>query len=320
MVTLGSLFLIALMVALGYRRGVARLGTAFLVLLVSSLLARPLGPLTAPLVAGAGAPRLLVPPLSTLSSGIVLFVALLIPAMLWVKRKMGQGERPPWDAGLGAVAGGVWGLTLVLLTLTGLSTVARLDRAMRIGTAESSLRAEARREFERQAEEELRPLRTSMSQKRLAEEREKLIAEAEADFYVDPAELRKRTAESPMDRFLVDMEHSPLQGVVDKVSPVSVDTEKILRDLTIVMGDPVLTARFRLHPTVQELMGDPTVQKLAADEEVARLVMKADYVALLDHPRLIEAVQKDEVRRKFGKVDMGKILEEVRGQARPARP
>jgi hypothetical protein len=239
--------------------------------------------------------------------------------MLWVKAKMGEGERPQWDSGLGAVAGGVWGMTLVLLTLVGLSTVARVDRAMRVGTAESAIRAEARRDFERQAEEELRPLRNSMSHQRLAEEKQKLIAEAEANFYLDPAELRKRTTESPMDTFLVDMEHSPFQGVVDSVSPVTVNTEKILRDLTIVMGDPVLSARFRLHPTVQELMDDPTVKTLSADEDVARLVVAGDYKALLDHPRLIEAVQKDEVRAKFGKVDMGKILDEVRGQARPSR-
>jgi hypothetical protein len=318
MVTLGALLVIALMAAIGYQRGVARLGAAFLVLLLSSLLARPLAPLTGWLVTMGGVPKLLVPPLATVASGTLLFVVLLIPTMLWVKAKLAQhSERPAWDGALGALAGSIWGLTLVLLTLVGLSTVARLDRAMRVGTAESAIRAEARRDFERQAEQELRPLRHSMSSQRLASEREKLIAQAEADFYLDPAELRKRTAESPLDGFLVELEHSPFQGTVDAVSPVSVNTEKILRDLTIVMGDPVLAARFRLHPTVRELMSDPTVQTLADDQQIADLVVRGDYHALLDHPKLIEAVQNEQVRARFGKVDMGAILENVRGQAGP---
>ncbi len=317
MVTLGSVLVIALLMGLGYRRGVARLGSALLVLLVSSALARPLSPLAGWLVAMAGAPRLLIPLLSTLVTGLSIFVVLLVPAMIWVQRRMGDSERrPSWDGPLGAAAGAVWGLVLVLLTLVGLSTVARLDRAMRVGTAESAIRAEARRRFERDAEAEMRPLRTTMSRKRYQEETQKLVAQAEADFFLDPAELRERTETSPLDTFLVDMEHSPFEGVVESVSPVTLNTEEVLRNLTIVVGDPVLFERFRQHPTVKALMADPTVKELSEDREVARLVVEGRYTDLLDHPRLIDAVQKDEVRAKFARVDIAAILNEVRGGAR----
>jgi hypothetical protein len=314
MVTLGSLLLIGLMMAVGYLRGVARLGVAFMVLVVSSLLAKPLHVLTAWLVIMVGVPKLLVPLAATLTTGITLFVVLLVPSMIWLKRKMAQvEERPSWDQPLGAVAGGVWGLTLTLLTLVGLTTVARLDRAMRVGAAESEIRAEARRKFEREADQELRPLASTMSPRKLAAEKLELVKEAEERFFVDPAVLRERTAQSPLDTFLVDLEHSPFDGVVDKVSPVKANTERILRDLTIVVGDPLLLTRFRSHPTVRTLMEDPTVQVLSGDKEVSRLVIEGRYRELLDHPRLVEAVENQSLRARFADVDMGKILDEVRG-------
>lgn len=316
MVTLGSLLLVLLMAALGYKRGIASLGSALLVLVVSSLLARPLYPLTGWLVKMAGAPKLLVPTLATLCSGILLFLLLLVPVSMWVKKTMGEGEgeRPSWDRPLGAVAGGVWGMALTLLILVGLSTVARVDRAMRIGNAEAAIRAEARQKFERQADQELRPLIRTMTRKRYEEEKLKLVAESEQAFFVDPAELRERTAEGGLDGFLVDMEHSPFEAVVDKVSPVTVNTEKVLRDLTIVVGDPVLFARFRLHPTVRQLMSDPTVLALSEDQEIARAVTEGRYRDLLDHPKLIAAVEDDAVRAKFAKVDMAQILEDTRNK------
>lgn len=316
MVTLGSILMIALMAGLGYKRGIASLGSALLVLIVSSLLASPLHPMTGWLVRMAGAPKLLVPTLATLTTGILLFVVLLIPVSIWVKKKMGEGEgeRPSWDGSLGALAGGIWGLTLTLLILVGLSTIARLDRAMRVGNAEATIRAEARQKFEREAEQELRPLIRTMTRKRYEEEKLKLVAEAEQSFFVDPAELRKRTTEGTLDGFLVDMEHSPFEGVVDKVSPVTVNTEKVLRDLTIVVGDPVLFARFRLHPTVRELMTDSTVLALSEDPEIARAVTEGRYRDLLDHPKLIEAVENETVREKFAKADIAKILEDTRNK------
>ena len=315
MVTLATTFLlIALMMALGYVRGFARLGTAFAVLLVASLLAKPLHPLTGWLVLALGSPRLLVTTFSTLATGILLFLIMLVPAMIWVKNKLGQGERPAWDGPLGAAAGAVWGLTLSLLIMVGLSTIARLDRAMRVGNAEAAIRAEARQKFEREAREELAPMATSMTRQRLEQERQKYVAEAEASFYVEPAELRKRTQQGSLDGFLIDMEHSPFEGMVDKVSPVTVNTEKVLRDLTIVVGDPVLFARFRLHPTVRQLMTDPTVKGLSEDPEIAKAVVEGRYRELLDHPKLIAAVENEKVRTRFAKVDIAKILEDTRNK------
>ncbi len=319
MVTIGSFLVIALMTGLGYVRGVTRLGIAFLALVLASVLAGPLYPLTGWAFKSAGIPKLLVPSLATLTTGILLFILLAVPALRWVKAKTGD-QRPSWDAPLGAAAGTVWGLTLVLLTLTGLSTVGRLDRAMRVGTAESSIRAEARQKFEREAEAELRPLRRTMTAQRYETEKQKLVVESEESLFVDPAEVRKRAGEGTLDTFLVDLDHSPFEGVVEKVSPVTVNTEKILRDLTIVVGNPELFEKFRKHPTVSELMNDPHMLALSENTEIAQAVIQGRYRDLLDHPKMIEAVENKEVREKFSKVDIAEILEQIRGGKSGSRP
>ena len=302
------------MTALGWARGVTKLGVAFLALVVASALAGPLHPLTAWVFKGAGVPKLLIPSLATLSTGFLLFFLFAGLALHWAKNRTGD-ERPSWDAPLGAVAGTIWGLTLVLLTLTGLATVGRLDRAMRVGTAESAIRSEARRQFEKEAEVELRPLRPTMSAKRYEQEKLKFIAEAEETFYVEPAEVRKRAGEGTLDTFLVDLDHSPFEKVVEKVTPVTVNTENILRDLTIVVGNPELFEKFRSHPTVSELMNDPHMLALSENADVAQAVLDGRYRDLLDHPKMIEAVENQEVREKFSKIDIAQILEQVRGIA-----
>ncbi len=220
-ITLGALCLILLMMGFGWKRGVAKLGTGLVVLVLASLLAKPLAPLTGWLVTALGSPKLLVTTLSTLASGLLIFLVLLVPATVWIGRRMGDSERPTWDRPLGAVAGGIWGLTLVLFTLTGISSVARLDRAMRQGAAESQLRSEARLTFERQAEAELRPLRSTMTGERYDQEKTKLVVAAERSYFLDPTELREKTVEGPLDSFLVDLKHSPFKATIDTVSPVN---------------------------------------------------------------------------------------------------
>lgn len=312
MVTIGSFLLIALMTGLGYARGVARLGVAFFALIVASLLAGPLHPLTSWAVRAAGVPKLLLPTLATLTTGVLLFVLLAVAGLSWVRRRMGD-ERPSWDRSLGAAAGALWGLTLVLLSLTGLTTVGRLDRAMRVGTAESAIRAEARRGFEREAEAEMRPLRPTMTAQRYEKEKQKLVAEAEKSFYLDPAKVRERAGVGTLDTFLIDLEHSPFEKVVEKVSPVTVNTEQVLRDLTIVVGNPELFEKFRQHPKVRPLMNDPHMIALSENADIAQAVIQGRYGELLDHPKLIEAVENQQVRDKFTKVDIVTILQEVRG-------
>lgn len=299
---------------LGWRQGGVKLLASLGILLVSGLVAQPLAPMAVWFVKALGAPRLLHQPLAALVAGITFFVILLIPTNLAIAKYWGKvgEERPSWDGPVGGTAGALWGLILVLLTVTGLSSVARLDRAMRQGTAEAELRAGARQRFERQADEELRPLRRTMSPKRYQEEKTALVAKAEEEFRVDPGELKKAMPEGPLDGLLIDLEHSPYEKVIDRASPVNERLEEALRDLTIVMGDSMLMARFLEEPVVKDLVRDPALKALSSDPEVEAAIRESRYRDLLDHPKVLALMEDPQLKAKLAKVDMPKILKQVR--------
>ena len=52
---------------------------------------------------------------------------------------------------------------------------------------------------------------------------------------------------------------------------------------------------------------------LSENADIAQAVIQGRYKELLDHPKLIEAVENQQVRDKFSKVDIAQILQEVRG-------
>jgi hypothetical protein len=184
---------------------------------------------------------------------------------------------------------------------------------MRQGAAESQLRSEARLAFERRAEAELRPLRSTMTPQSYAKEKSEVIMEAERSYVLDPAELREKTVPGPLDSFLIDLKHSPFESAIDSVSPVNEKVEDVLRDLTIVMGDSTLMARFLEDPTVKGLMDDPVVKDLSSDPEIASAIIESRYRDLMDNPKILDAVERPEVRARFAKVDIAGILKRVRG-------
>lgn len=309
-----SVLVILLMAALGWKHGVVRLGSSLLVLVVASLLAEPLAPLSRWLVEGLGAPKLMLSLLSTLASGLIVFIALIIPTSVLIKRKLSNPEEKlvAWDRAMGSLLGGVWGMIIVLFTLTALSSVARLDRAMRQGVAEADMRQQARVRFEREVEAELRPLRTTMTRKTYLDEKEKMVAEREASYQLDKVALLQATAQGPMDGFLVDLEYSPFEAVVEKVSPVNEKVETTLRDLTIVMSDSMLTARFLEEPDVKALINDPVVQGLSKDPEIARAIAEKRYRELMDNAKIVALLDEPQVRQKFSRLDIAGVLARVR--------
>lgn len=310
MLLLVSIICVAIMAGLGYLRGAIRFGVAFAALVVASLLARPLYPLTGWLVKALGAPQLLVPPLASLCTGILLFALFMIPGALWLKRRS-EREPPSWDKPVGSMIGGVWGLGLVLLGLVGLNAIARVDRAMREATATVELRAEARQKLERRAARELRPLATTMTREDYEQEKQAIVEEGMNELTIDRSELRKVMAEGPLDGFLVELKHSPFLAAVEAASPVNQRIEDTMRELTVVVGDPVYLERFKKHPKVKELMQDPTVLELSRDKEIANTISQRRFRDLLDHPKLIGALEDKSLRAKFSKLDIEKLLKQV---------
>lgn len=287
------------------------MGLAVLALVLAGLLAKPFAFLGRGLVGGLGVPKLLAPVAGALVVGVFLFIVLLVLAAALL-RKRKQQNNPSWDRPAGAVLGGFWGLALALLVTVGLSVVGRADRAMRQSMAESEIRNEARQRFVKEARQEVTLYRTGMDPEVFEAEVTALVAESEKSFEIDPAELRQRTPAGPLDDFLLELKASPMDGLVDSVSPFNAKAEKTLRDLTIVVSDPVLMDRFKNHPKVRQVMQEPKILELSQDQEVARMVLNRDYRALLDHPKLLALVEDAKLREVVNQAQLPELIEQIR--------
>lgn len=311
MLFLLTVLTVLIFAGVGWFRGAIKFAAAFVALIIASLLASPLYPLTGWILLKGGVPKLLIPPLGTVTTGILIFIIVAIPLGIWVNKKYGE-EQPSWNKPLGSALGGIWGLFITMFTLVGFTTVARVDRAVRAGNAEAELMAEARTKFARKAQAEMGSLASTMSRQRFQEEKEAYIAQQFEEFHVEPSALRAKMEESPYDDLLIELKHSPFESFVDSVSPFDQRAEKILNDLTIVARDPALMAKFKKHPVVKDLMKDSKMKELSRDPELAKAIKEQRYRDVLDHPKLIDAVQDSAVKKKFSNVDIGAILEEVR--------
>lgn len=296
---------------LGWLRGGLKLAGAFLALLVSGLLAVPLHPLTGWLVEAFGAPELLVPLFATFCTGLLLFLILSVLFSVGLKKRFPDSEEPEWNKPLGALLGGVWGMVLVVLIFTGLSTIARVDRSLREAVAINDLRTAHRLKVEKRVTEEMAYLRGQMAPETFRATQMKEVQKQMRGFEVKPEQVEEKIEPGPLDDFQHSLESFPLEGVVQSFAMVDRKGEELLRDLTVVVGDPYLLHDFQKHPTVKELMTDQTVRDLTSDPEIAKAVREKRFRELLDHPKLVKAARDESVRVKFGKVDIEMVLQEV---------
>ena len=311
MVVLLSLLSLMVFAALGWYRGFISLGVAVLALILAGLLAQPFSFLVSGLVVGLGVPKLLAPAAGSLVMGLILFAVFMLAAARLLKKRKPE-DFPSWNRPAGAVLGGLWGLALALLVTVGLSVVGRADRAMRQSMAESEIRNEARQRFVKEARKEVSLYRAGMGPEAFEAEVSAMVAESEKSFEIDPSELRKRTPAGPLDGFLVELKASPMDGLVDSVSPFNEQAEKTLRDLTIVVSDPVLMDRFKNHPKVRQVMQEPKILELSQDKDVARMVLNRDYRELMDHPKLLALAEDSELREAVNRAQLPELLDQIR--------
>ncbi len=144
-----SLAAVLLFIFIGYRRGILRILALIGALLLAGLAAIPLGALLLPLVQRAGfIPRALMPVAAPLAAGLVVFIVLSgVASWLLSRRELGREAQKlprsePWEKLGGAVLGGLWGCTLVVLVVTGLHLLGRVDQELTLATGETQ-KAEA---------------------------------------------------------------------------------------------------------------------------------------------------------------------------------
>ena len=300
----------ALMAILGWFRGARVLLQGLLALLVASLLATPFGILAKPIAKALGAPELLAPTAGTILAGFAIFCAALLGFHLYSKKQEDK-ELPSWDKPVGALTGGVWGVFLVLFIFTGLNSIARADRAMREAEAVSQLRTEARKKVERTVVKDMKYMASQYAPEEYERRKAVAVAKKMKKFKPDPKKVEELVKPGTLDPFLQELKAFPLKAPVNAFSPVDEKSEKVLRDLSIVVSDPILFERFRREAVVKELMEDETVKALASDPKIAEAVRANRFRELLDHPKLVAAARSSVVRKKFKNVDIEALLEQV---------
>jgi hypothetical protein len=310
--TLAGLVLVLVFVGLGAWRGALRFLAALAVLLVAGLLAGPLHFLTG-WMASSFVPKLLLPLAGTVLTGILLFVMLMVPCELWLRKRestrvdSGLPAREPWETYLGAALGGMWGACLVLLICVGIATIARVDRAMRSAQAELDFRAERRAREARRAQQLARLTYTKAPEINLEVEL--------APVNVTPVEA----PEGPLRTLSLELEHSVFSGVVERTVPVSAQREEVLRDLVVVVNDPVLFARFSQDKRVAELASDPRLQELARDPDIALAMRSSQFRELMDHPKILALAQDEELRKRLQALEIAQTLRDVKSASPSAR-
>lgn len=311
-ITFGGLLLVLLFVGLGAWRGAPRFLAALVALLLAGLLAGPLHFLTGWMAAGF-VPRLFLPLAGTVLTGILLFILLMLPCELWLRKRerarvdAGRSSREPWESYLGGALGGLWGVCLVLLICVGISMIARVDRAMRTAQAELDARAERRAREARRAQQLARLTYSKAPEVNLEVEL--------APLQVKPVEA----PEGPLRTLSLEVERSVFSGVVDRAVPVDARREEVLKDLVVVVNDPVLFARFSQDPRVAELARDPRLQELAKDPQVAEAMRNSQLRELMDHPKVLELARDEDLRRRLQALDIAETLRQVKS-ASPSAP
>ena len=311
MLILLCLVSILCMALLGWLRGAVTLGVGLLSLLLAGLLSIPLGGLGNPIARALSCPELLLPAFAPLIAGLIFFIILVGVLNHLVKKKRGDSPRPEWDRPVGAMLGGVWGLLFPLLCFTGLNSIARADRAMREGEVISQLRSEARIKIEREVTEEMGPDSGFYAQEELEKRMTLAVENRMKTFAVKPEQVREKIEPGPLDGFLEELETFPMESLVESFSAIDAKSEELLRDLSIVVGDPILFDRFQRNPDIAKLKEDSTLQALGRDEEVAAAIRERRFRDLLDHPKVVEAAGNEKLRQKLKNVDIDSILKKT---------
>lgn len=133
-VTLIGFAVILLFTVIGYFRGILRILVAFASLLLAAILARPLSFMCGWAAERADfVPKTLAPLAAVFATGFLFFLICIVAGEVYLRRREerrdweGLPAKERWERLGGAVAGGVWGFVLVLITLIGLEIVGNVE-------------------------------------------------------------------------------------------------------------------------------------------------------------------------------------------------
>lgn len=268
--------LILIFAIAGYFRGMLRILSAFVSLLIAALLARPLSSFFESMVKTLGwIPRSLVPLGALLAAGIAVFLIVFIIAEFLIgrrKRKRLERDLPPmnsWERLGGVVLGGLWGFALTMLLFVGIDAIGQIERTLiNASTA------------------------TTMQTSKPANHPSKKASTIEGQFTA----LKDGVNRSFFGPF------------VREVTPVDEEVSRTFQDLAVVLGDPDLLEKFETDPAVARFTKDPRFIAVAQDEEIQRDIQNSNFYALLDNEKIAALLNEKDLFQDLKQVDMRAIL------------
>lgn len=278
---LAGLSAIILFGILGYFRGVFRMVGLFFSFLLAGLLAQPLsGMFKWMLSISQTVPKGLVPLAAILLAGLILFMVFsAITSRFLRNREDGRQQLnlPKISSSerfAGGLMGGVWGLFLLIFTLTGLHFA---------GSIQETLLASSQKYENDSSGVEMSPYgRQSAS----------------------PLEMK-------LAELMQSIELSAFGDVVQKVDPVDEKVKQTFRDLRHVVTTPELLSDFRNHPAISQFTDNPDIRALSEDSEIRYLLQSGEYYRLLDHPKVAALLSNETLYNELKGLDMNSILKQV---------
>jgi uncharacterized membrane protein required for colicin V production len=102
------------------------------------------------------------------------------------------------------------------------------------------------------------------------------------------------------------------RAVLDRLDPFPDRLNGVLAKVGQVSAQPQVLPRLQTDPRLQSLLRNPKIQALQRDPEVARAAGSRDlvkYLGLLHHPKVVDALNDEEVVALLKEVDLEKALD-----------
>ncbi len=105
------------------------------------------------------------------------------------------------------------------------------------------------------------------------------------------------------------LELGPAGKLVESVDPVPPQVYDTLARVGQLTSDPDAMMRFLDAPGVREVVQSPEISALLNDHAIAEAASRGDYLALMQNPKLFQAVSNPELSKLLLKIDLQKALD-----------
>lgn len=287
LISIIGLAVLLLLATSGYNRGLLRILSVFIAFLLATFLAEPLSPLLiGPLKLSGLVAKALVPFAGQVLTGFLIFLLLsyvagrILDHRDEVREQLNEHPIMVWERWSGAVIGFVWGVCLVVFSLTGLHVVGVVEEIL-INPAASAKTASGVTESE------------SRDVRDIEGAQQELVQVAKF------GHLKEQ------------IENSAFGSLVLKAEPIDQRIKVIFQNLTWVVSQPELFEAFKNHTIIANFIDNPRMIALAKDHVIQAHLQNKQYYQLLDNEKIADLLKDKELYRELQEVEIGQILQEI---------